>query len=59
MSKSGLDDPILIRLIDNGVLVKTGLGWIHFASWDGPGGASECIAKRFEALKRERAATPK
>lgn len=47
---------IKVKLIENGVLIKLGPGWLAFPTWPE---ASAHIAARIEKLKRERDGSPK
>lgn len=43
---------IKVKVIENGVLVKTGEGWFSFPDWDS---AAPYIGRRIEALRKKRA----
>ncbi len=51
MADPNFDGNISVRLIENGLLVKTGPGWLFFLTWEK---ASEHIEKRLQALEKER-----
>lgn len=59
MAEINFDGNISVRVIENGILVKCGPGWVHFKEWDGSDGASEYVYRRIEKLKSERAAAPR
>ncbi len=59
MAEINFDGNIAIRLIENAVLVRCGVGWLSFPEWDGVKGAAQYVAHRIEQLKKERAAAPR
>lgn len=42
---------IAVRLIENGILIRVGIGWVYFLDWEK---ASTHIAARLEALRIKR-----
>jgi hypothetical protein len=54
MTEEKSDGFITIRLIENAVLVKCGVGWLSFPDWEGRNGAAEHVAHRIKTLKKDR-----
>lgn len=47
---------IKIKLLDNGLLIKTGPSWLAFPTWKE---ASEFVGARIKALEKKRLAAPR
>lgn len=50
------EDGILIRVIENGVLVRCGIGWMYYPNWER---ASEGVGDRIDAIKKKRQEKPR